>query len=217
MRKKAFVWSGGLLLLVAVVAGALYGPELYALVKLGKQVDQIAQEESRTNGPWPRTSDSCAGCHGLNGNAQTQVYPHLAGQPEAYLKKQLVGFTAGERSDPTMTPLALSMSQQELEGLAAYFAKMSPLPNTTFHADLVKVARGEALAKANNCAVCHGQQLQGKDLYPRLAGQGYDYVRDQLTRFKSGARRDGSGAMPAMVAALSAQDIDDLAQFVASR
>ena len=109
------------------------------------------------------------------------------------------------------------MSQHELDGLAAHFSKMTALPNTTFQADPARVARGEALVKANNCAACHGQQLEGKDLYPRLAGQGYGYLRDQLNNFKSGARRDATGSMTAVVGALSQQDIDDLAQYVASR
>jgi len=116
-----------------------------------------------------------------------------------------------------MTSLALTMSEREIEGLAAHFAKTAPLPNSTFHADSGRVARGDALAKANNCAACHGQKLEGKDVYPRLAGQGYGYLRDQLARFKSGERRDPSGAMSAIAKGLSAQDIDDVAQFLASR
>ncbi len=215
--KRMLVLSGGLLLAVAVIAGIVYGPELYSLLQLGQQVSQISAEDTRTGGPWPRASEACIGCHGYGGNAGSQVYPHLAGQPEPYLKKQLVAFASGERSDPNMTPMALSMSPRELDALVAFFSKTAPLPNTTFQSDPARVARGEALVKANNCAACHGQQLEGKDVYPRLAGQGHDYVVDQLTRFQSGARRDATGAMPAVVRALSQQDIDDLAQYIASR
>ncbi|MFB9126686.1 c-type cytochrome [Paraburkholderia dipogonis] len=215
--KRMVIVPGGLLLAVVVIAAIVYGPGLYRLLQLGKQVDQISQDDTRAGGPWPRPSGTCIGCHGYGGNAGSQVYPHLAGQPEPYLKKQLVAFVSGERSDPNMTPMALSMSQRELDGLVAYFSKMAPLPNTTFHADAARVARGEALVKASNCAVCHGQKLEGKDVYPRLAGQGHDYLVDQLTRFKSGARRDATGAMPAVAGALSQRDIEDLAQYIASR
>ena len=215
--KRVLMLSGGLLLAVAVIAGIMYGPELYRLLQLGHQVNQIAQDDARVGGPWPRTSEACIGCHGYGGNAGSQVYPHLAGQPEPYLKKQLVAFASGERSDPNMTPMALSMSPRELDGLVAFFSKTTPLPNTTFQADPARVTRGEALDKPNNCAACHGQQLEGKDVYPRLAGQGHDYVVDQLTRFKSGGRRDATGSMPAVVRALSPQDIEDLAQYIASR
>jgi cytochrome c553 len=116
-----------------------------------------------------------------------------------------------------MESLAASMSDREIDGLAAHFAKMTPLSNATFHADATRAARGEALVKANNCAACHGGKLEGKDVFPRLAGQGYVYLRDQLARFKSGARRDATGAMPAVAAALSDQDIEDVAQFLSSR
>ncbi|CAG2153937.1 hypothetical protein LMG26411_04515 [Cupriavidus numazuensis] len=215
--RKIFVLSGWLLAAMAVLAGIAYGPELYGLLQLGQQVNQISQDDTRAGGAWPRPGEACIGCHGYGGNAGSQTYPHLAGQPERYLRKQLMAFASGERGDPIMTPMALSMSQRELESLVAHFSKTVPLPNTTFHADAARVARGEALVKANNCAACHGQQLEGKDVYPRLAGQGHDYLIDQLTRFKSGTRRDATGAMLAVVGALSQQDIEDLAQFIASR
>lgn len=215
--KRMFMVSGGLLLAVALVAAIVYGPEVYGLIQLGRQVDKLASDNTRVGGAWPRASDACIFCHGFEGNARAQAYPRLAGQPEAYLKKQLRAFASGERNNPTMESLAASMSDRELDGLAAHFAKMTPVPNATFHADAAHATRGEALVKANNCAACHGQQLEGKDLFPRLAGQGYVYVRDQLTRFKSGARHDASGAMQAVAGALSEQDIEDVAQFIASR
>jgi len=215
--RRAVVLGAWLLLPAAAIAAALYGPELYRLIQLGRQVDQIALEDIRASGPWPRTSEACIGCHGLNGNAQTQAYPRLAGQPEAYLRKQLSAFASGERNDPTMTSLALSMSEQEVDGLAKHFSKMAPAPNATFRGDTALVARGEALVKGNNCAACHGQRLEGREAYPRLAGQGSGYLRDQLTRFKSGERRDTGGVMAAVTANLSLQDIDAVAQFLASR
>jgi cytochrome c553 len=217
MNRKTFAIWGWLLLAVAVVAGIAYGPDLYRLLQLGSEVDRIAEEDTRTGGTWPRPNDACIGCHGYGGNASAQTYPRLAGQPAAYLKKQLAAFASGERSDPTMTPLAASMSAPEIDGLATHFAQTPPMKNTTFHADAARVARGEALATANNCAACHGQKLEGKDVYPRLAGQGYDYLVDQLSRFKSGARHDASGMMPAVVGALSQRDLEDLAHYVASR
>jgi cytochrome c553 len=215
--KRTFMVTGGLLLAVLLVAGAVYGPELVGLIQLGKQVDKLASENTRLGGPWPRVNDACIFCHGYEGNARAQTYPRLAGQPEAYLKKQLKAFAAGERTDATMESLAASMSDREIDGLAAHFAKMTPVSNATFHANAARAARGEALVKANNCAACHGEKLEGKDVFPRLAGQGYVYLRDQLARFRSGARRDATGAMPAVAAALSNQDIEDVAQFLASR
>ncbi|MBN3786824.1 c-type cytochrome [Burkholderia sp. Ac-20353] len=215
--KRMLIASGWLLSAVVVVAGIVYGPEFYGLLRVSNEIDRISSDNARMNGPWPRASDACIYCHGFEGNARTQAYPRLAGQKEAYLRTQLRAFASGERSDPTMTPFALSLSEREFESLVTHFSQMTPLPNTSFHGDAARVARGEALAKANNCAACHGQQLEGKDAYPRLAGQGYDYLVDQLTNFRSGTRRDAAGVMAAMAGRLSQRDIEDLAQFIASR
>lgn len=215
--KGMLVMSGWLLLAAAGVAGVAYGPELVGLYQLGRQIETIAQEDKLLGGTWPRHSDACIYCHGFEGNSRSQVYPRLAGQPEAYLRKQLKNFAGGERSDATMTPMALSMSEREMESLVSHFSKMKPAPNATFQGDRERVARGEALAKAGNCVACHGAQLEGKGEFPRIAGQGYDYLSDQLTHFKSGARRDSTGAMQAVTSQLSQQDIEDLAQYAASR
>lgn len=218
-RGRKFVrLSGMLLAAVLLLAGLRYGPELYGLLRVSQEVDAVARENAQLAGPWPRATDSCLYCHdGPQGNARTQLYPRLAGQQEAYLRKQLQAFASGERNDPTMTPFALSLTAKEFEAMVSNFSRMKPRPNASFHADPGRAARGEALAKANNCAACHGQQLEGKDAYPRLAGQSYDYLVDQLTNFKNGKRRDAAGAMPAVVNALSHGDIEDLAHFLASR
>ena len=153
-RSKRMLILSGWLVLAAVVAGIVYGPNVYGLLRVSNEVDKISGDNARVNGPWPRASDSCAYCHGFEGNAVTQDYPRLAGQKEAYLRKQLKAFASGERSDPTMTPFALSLSEHEFESMVTHFSQMRPLPNTSFHADAARVARGEALAKATNCAAC---------------------------------------------------------------
>lgn len=215
--KRVCMWLGGVGLLAAVAGGLAYGPEVYGLLRVSQEVDKIASENDRVNGKWPRASDACSYCHGFDGNTPNQSYARLAGQPAEYLRNQLKAFAAGERSDPTMTPFALSLSPQELDGVVAHFSKMTPQPNKTVQVDAASVARGEALAKANNCAACHGAQLQGNGSFPRLAGQGRDYIVSQLSRFKSGERKDPAGVMNAMVRALSSKDFEDLAQFASSR
>lgn len=216
--RTVFMLSGALLLAALLAAGLRYGPDLYGLLRVSHEIDAIARDNEQLAGPWPRATDSCLYCHdGPQGNARTQLYPRLAGQQAAYLRKQLNAFANGERSDPTMTPFALSLTDKEFESMVANFSRMTPQPNATFHADQARVARGEALAKSNNCASCHGLQLEGKDEYPRLAGQSYDYLVDQLSNFKTGRRRDTAGTMPAVVNAFSQGDIEDIAQFLASR
>jgi len=66
----------------------------------------------------------CAGCHGPEGKAVAPIFPHLAGQNEAYLLKQLKAFKAGTRQEPTMVPFLAALTEADLENLAAYYANL---------------------------------------------------------------------------------------------
>jgi len=70
--------------------------------------------------------------------------------------------------------------------------------------------------KAKPCAACHGADFNtpiSADI-PRLAGQQADYLARALTDYKSGARKNP--VMGGQAAALSAQDIQDVAAYVNS-
>jgi cytochrome c553 len=70
-------------------------------------------------------------------------------------------------------------------------------------------------AKAAVCAACHGADGNSpSDMFPKLAGQGEAYLLKQLIEFKDGTRENA--VMAPMVAALSEQDMADLAAFYAS-
>ncbi|WP_421235236.1 c-type cytochrome [Aeromonas enteropelogenes] len=66
----------------------------------------------------------CAACHGIAGKASVPVYPHLAGQQEAYLLKQLKAFKDGSRKDPLMVPFMAPLTDADMENLAAYYASL---------------------------------------------------------------------------------------------
>ena len=67
----------------------------------------------------------CVACHGASGIAQNPTFPHLAGQHAAYLAAQLERFRSGAREHPLMTPIAMSLSDEEIGDLAVYFASIS--------------------------------------------------------------------------------------------
>jgi cytochrome c553 len=69
-------------------------------------------------------SATCAACHGANGISAIPMYPNLAGQKEQYIIKQLKDFKAGKRQDPVMAPMAMPLSDADIENLAAYFASL---------------------------------------------------------------------------------------------
>ena len=68
---------------------------------------------------------SCLGCHGVDGyrNAYPSYrVPKLGGQKAAYLVAAIKGYRDGTRAHPTMTAQATSLSDQQIEDVAAYLA-----------------------------------------------------------------------------------------------
>ncbi len=68
----------------------------------------------------------CAGCHGIPGwrTAYPEVYsvPKLGGQHPEYVVAALKAYKSGERNHPSMKGIAGSLSDQDMEDLASYYA-----------------------------------------------------------------------------------------------
>lgn len=69
-------------------------------------------------------AQSCFACHGKDGNSATPMYPSLAGQKDQYMIKQMKAFKSGDRKDPVMSPMAATLSDADIENIAAYFASV---------------------------------------------------------------------------------------------
>ena len=69
----------------------------------------------------------CQACHGLDGKSIAPIYPNLAGQHESYLVKALADYRAGRRSNAIMAPMAVNLSNQDIEDLAAWYASQDGL------------------------------------------------------------------------------------------
>lgn len=67
---------------------------------------------------------SCAGCHGAAGISNNPAWPNLAGQKEQYLQIQLRAFRAGSRRNPMMNGMAKTLTDADIENLAAHFASL---------------------------------------------------------------------------------------------
>jgi len=83
----------------------------------------------------------------------------------------------------------------------------------------IAIAQGNIEAgkeKSGTCVACHSVDGNSQsDLYPKIAGQHESYIEKQLMQFKSGERNDP--VMGSMVAALSKQDMQDLAAYFGSQ
>jgi cytochrome c553 len=64
----------------------------------------------------------CQACHGLDGLSKTPDAPNIAGQIEPYLVTQLQAFKTGVRKNDAMSVVAPTLSDKDIEDLAAYFA-----------------------------------------------------------------------------------------------
>ena len=161
----------------------------------------------------PPKSETCAACHGPNGNSTQPQYPILAGQTSRYLYLQLRDFQEGRRSDPQMSPMAAGLSRDEMRALADWFAAQKPAPQT-FKVDPEKAKLGKAKADETLCTMCHLGGFAGQNEIPRVAGQHYDYVVKQLSDFKARRRTNDAGNMTSVANTLSDEDIRNLAQYV---
>lgn len=74
---------------------------------------------------------ACIGCHGIPNyttNYPTYRVPKLGGQHAAYIVQALKEYKAGDRSHKTMHAQASSLSDQQMQDIAAYFESLGKTP-----------------------------------------------------------------------------------------
>lgn len=69
-------------------------------------------------------SQACAACHGANGISTSSQFPILAGQYPDYIARALHEYQKGDRKNPIMAGMAKSLSDQDIQDLAAYFSSL---------------------------------------------------------------------------------------------
>jgi len=67
---------------------------------------------------------TCFACHGVDGNAVDPQYPRLAGQYNMYLQQVLHEYKDGQRDNPIMKGMVATLSDQDIEDVAAYFSSL---------------------------------------------------------------------------------------------
>jgi cytochrome c553 len=184
---------------------------LLALAPIGAQAADAAPEKNATE----RKAEVCAACHGPHGQSTNPAWPSLAGQTARYLDLQLRDFKAGRRSDPLMSPIAKTLSAQDMQALAEYFSRQRAMSSNTT-TNPAKVAQGRTIAADSLCTMCHLGGFSGQNEVPLVAGQQYRYVVKQLEDFRDGRRTNDAGTMQAYTKGLTDEQIDALAQFVTS-
>jgi len=186
---------------------------------------QSAAPESNSHVGHDKTA-LCEGCHGIAGyrTAYPKVYhvPKLGGQQAGYIVSALTAYKEGHRSHPSMDDIARTLSQKDMEDVAAYYSSRTPPAGG--RELLAALSEGEsgnaALGKekaAQVCAACHGADGAKPSApdQPILAGQYEDYLVKALTDYKTGKR--SNPIMKAFAGQLSKEDIENVAAWFSSQ
>lgn len=166
---------------------------------------------------------TCVACHGADGNSPADIYPKIAGQHADYLVKQLKEFKTGTRDNAIMLGMSATLSDQDMEDLAAYYESQTTTPQTV-SPDFVDAGRklymgGDLQRGIPACTACHGPRGNGLALanFPKISSQHPAYLKAQLESFRSKARNNDQNGMMADVAAkLSDADIELLSQYISA-
>lgn len=173
-------------------------------------------------------SETCAACHGSDGNSLVPIYPKLAGQHAKYIEKQLkdlkLGATSGGqqgRYDPAMSAMAMPLSEQDMADLGAYYASL-PISDSTTPENVIEQGRelylsGNTERGVAACVACHGPRGNGTSLsgFPKISGQHADYTKLQLQKFASADRNnDLNGMMRDIASKLTEEEMDVIAKYV---
>jgi len=154
---------------------------------------------------------TCQGCHGIpNYKNAYPVYsvPKLGGQHAAYLVAALKEYAAQDRPHATMHAQAITMTDQDMQDMAAYLSGQELKPGGH--------AVGTAPKAGQTCVACHGNDGIGiLPEYPNLAGQHADYMEQALKAYRAGQRKNP--VMGGMATALTDADIKALARYYSAQ
>ena len=165
---------------------------------------------------------ACAQCHAFNGVSDASgAFPRIAGQSNEYLAKQLRDFASGVRSNALMSPIAKTLTAQDVVDVAAYYAGVDApfLPLKAPDPELVKL--GETLATVGNarrqiqsCNNCHGPGGVGlPPAIPYLGGQYAHYIAFTLREWQRDFRQSSPNQMAVVAHKLDKQEIAAVAAY----
>ena len=130
MKRSTVLATAPILLAAVPFALAL------TMVPSGPALGQVAGHGTLA----PPAAGTCRACHGAAGVSVAPTIPNLAGQKAGYLEAQLKAFKAKTRINPFMNPIAGQLSDEDIQGLALYWASLPASPATAAEATPVPSA-----------------------------------------------------------------------------
>jgi cytochrome c553 len=157
---------------------------------------------------------TCLGCHGIPNYKNvypTYDVPKLVGQHPEYIVIALKAYRSGERSHGTMHAHAASLTDEDMQDMAAYLAG-TPVASAGPTAQPV----GKTPASVATCQACHGRDGVGiMGIYPTLSGQHADYLEQALRQYRTGARRNA--IMAPFASQLKPEELREVAEYFAKQ
>lgn len=164
--------------------------------------------------PW----ELCALCHSVDGNSHMAKFPKLAGQPAAYIQKQLHDFLQGKRTNDggQMSSIVTEIDVADIESIAQWFASQEAPPPADADQD---TSAGKQLYTDLGCSACHltGEQVENDLRVPYLTSQHAQYLTKQLMDFQQGNRSHiNVTSVKEKISALTENEINELVTYLAA-
>jgi cytochrome c553 len=202
-------------------------PGGHASEQVEAEREEVIRERDRKGMPVAGKEKSllCDGCHGELGNSTDPLIPKLAGQYRNYIIKQVRNYQLGTRTHGIMSPMAATISDDDLLDAAAYYAIQNKMNGAGNVPNLI----GKELFLNSGisdmglaCVNCHGEG--GKGLQPKISafpvigGQQKDYLRQQLMDFRDMKRTNSpNNIMNRITGSLNDAQIDSLAEYISGQ
>ena len=185
-----------------------------AFVALGAQAQDVRAGEKKVA--------MCIGCHGIVGYQasfpEIHKVPMIAGQNAKYIVAALQAYAKGDRKHPTMRGIAGSLSEQDMNDVAAFYAQQAKLPAVPEAVPAAPANVAELLTKGA-CVSCHGANFSKPidPSYPKLAGQHADYLGVALKSYKTEHNNNvgrSNGVMAGQVKQFSNAELKAIANYI---
>ncbi|WP_298927932.1 c-type cytochrome [uncultured Ramlibacter sp.] len=169
----------------------------------------------------------CIGCHGIVGYQasfpEVHKVPMISGQSAKYIVAALGAYKTGDRKHPTMRSIADSLSEQDMNDVAAFYEASGKDAGKTLGDKPNKEPSPQvaALLQKAACVSCHGANFSKPidPAYPKIAGQHADYMFVALKAYKTegnAAVGRSNGVMAAIAKQFSNAELKALAGYVSS-
>jgi cytochrome c553 len=179
---------------------------IFALAVSSVTLASLAQDIKGDANAGQTKNAMCIGCHGIKGYQSSfpEVYkvPMISGQNANYISAALHAYKKGDRKHPTMRDIAVTLTDQDIADLSAYYSAHGVVAGAELPATPAKAPNADVQALLNkaNCASCHGANFSKPidPSYPKIAGQHADYLFVALKAYKTDNNAKVGRAHPIM-------------------